>query len=320
MKKILTIDSGGIRGIIPAVVLAEIETRAGQPICDLFDFFAGTSAGGMLALGLNCPRSPGLGQPLCSASEVVRYFYDWGQRVFGNKLRSSEPPLTERKLSKPIDEVFCEYFGNTLLCDSIKPILITAFDLTTEQPFFFNSAKISRSSDAFMWQAARATTAIPTHFEPLRLPVSSSPFSHSRQVSLIDGSLFASNPAMCALAEAQALFPAEDDFLLVSLGCGEARRFQAGRDAQRKRPRILDFALTAQSDCVDRQLRSFLPKSRYIRIQTDLAPGLDRIDDASQRTLLRMEENARQTIVRHSEVLNRVVDLLSAPLELAAVA
>jgi hypothetical protein len=57
MIKILSIDGGGIRGIIPAVVLAEIERRTGRPIADLFDLIAGTSAGGILALGLSIPKN-----------------------------------------------------------------------------------------------------------------------------------------------------------------------------------------------------------------------------------------------------------------------
>src|SRR5262245_25445330 len=50
MRKILSIDAGGVRGIIPATILAEVEARTGQPVCSLFDFFAGTSSGGMLVL------------------------------------------------------------------------------------------------------------------------------------------------------------------------------------------------------------------------------------------------------------------------------
>jgi uncharacterized protein len=59
MRKILSIDGGGIRGVIPAVVLAEIEHRTGRPIAQTFDLVAGTSTGGILALGLSRPGSNG---------------------------------------------------------------------------------------------------------------------------------------------------------------------------------------------------------------------------------------------------------------------
>jgi len=53
--RILSIDGGGIRGIIPAMILAELERRAGRPACRLFDFIAGTSTGGIIALAVTKP-------------------------------------------------------------------------------------------------------------------------------------------------------------------------------------------------------------------------------------------------------------------------
>ena len=55
--KLLSIDGGGVRGIIPAIILAEIEKRTGKRICELFDLIAGTSTGGILTLGLTKPNS-----------------------------------------------------------------------------------------------------------------------------------------------------------------------------------------------------------------------------------------------------------------------
>ena len=84
---------------------------------------------------------------------------------------------------------------------------------------------------------------------------------------------------------------------------------------------MLDVSLTAQSDCVNYQLRTLLPRERYVRIQADLMPGFDRIDDASRQTLVAMEMIAEQTIARHTKLLDRMVDLLRltpANLELAA--
>ena len=171
MKKILSIDSGGIRGIIPALILAELEARTGQPVSELFDLFVGTSTGGMLVLGLNCPaQSSGL-DPRCSAAQVAQLFHQWGSRVFGSSIPKGSLSLTQRTSEKRIEETFREYFGSALLSESIRPTLVTAFDLMAGRPFFFNSEKTYRNSepDVFMWQAARATTALPSHFEPLHL-------------------------------------------------------------------------------------------------------------------------------------------------------
>jgi uncharacterized protein len=319
MKKILSIDSGGISGIIPAIILAEIEARFERPICHLFDLVAGTSAGGMLALGLNRPEVSGSRRPSRSAREIAEFFYEWGHYIF--RARDPIPGQTRAgsKSTERIEEMFQQYFGDALLSESITPTLVTAFDISAGQPVFLKSTQAGRNGTVgiFMWQAARATTAIPSHFDPIGLTVSASPFSYSRQVTLIDGSLFASNPAICAFAEARTLFPQEDDFLLISLGCGEVSREATVRDTQIKR-HILDSALTAQSICVDHQLQRFLPRQRYIRLQTKLAPGRNRIDSASYQQLFEMEEAARQTLAENATALNRIGDLLAPALKLAA--
>jgi uncharacterized protein len=311
MRKILSIDAGGVRGMIPATILAELEARTGQPVCTLFDFLAGTSSGGMLVLGLNCPEAFGCRRPLCSATEVTELFYEWGHRAFANKSSRAVRPIEETSSGNGIEDMFRDFFGDALLSDSLKPTLVTAFDLTMGQPFFFNSAKVARNvgNDVLMWQAARATTAVPTHFSPFRLPILHAPFGHAREAMLVDGSLFANNPAMCALAEARSLFPGEDDWLLVSLGCGNT--------SQQSRRRIFDFSLAAQSACVDHQMRALLPPTRYIRIQPDLTPVIDRIDDASEQNLRALQRTAQETIGKNEDVLDQLVDLLGPRLALA---
>jgi hypothetical protein len=87
-------------------------------------------------------------------------------------------------------------------------------------------------------------------------------------------------------------------------------------DSRKQKRRLADISLTAQADGVDLQLRTFLPRQRYLRIETALAPGLNRIDDASM--MVSLEHAARQTIAGHSEVLDRLVDLLSRHLEFVA--
>jgi predicted acylesterase/phospholipase RssA len=313
MKKILSIDAGGVRGIVPAIILAEIEARTGQPVSNLFDFFAGTSTGGMLALGLNRPERSNRLSPLFSASAIERLFHKWGDHVFANKLSKTERRVTTKTSASRIEELFREYFGDTLLSSSLKPTMVTAFNLTSGQPYFFNSAKTGATidGDVLMWQAARATTAISTHFSPYRLVIPSSLFRRAYEVCLVDGSLFASNPAMLALAEARTLFPGEDDFFLLSLGCGEAARTGLPAELHQTRRHIFESSLTAQSACTDYQLQAFLPPQHYLRIQANIGPGSARIDDASEEYFLSMHEIAQETIRRYAKLLDRVVDVLA---------
>ena len=78
--RILSIDGGGIRGIIPAMVLAELERRARGPICTLFDLIAGTSTGGILALGLAKPN--GDRKPAYSAADLIELYEKEGKTIF----------------------------------------------------------------------------------------------------------------------------------------------------------------------------------------------------------------------------------------------
>jgi patatin-like phospholipase/acyl hydrolase len=75
---VLTIDGGGIRGVIPARVLDEIEKRAGRPVCELFDMVSGTSTGGIIALGLSKPRGK-TREPANRAVDLLKLYVD--QRV-----------------------------------------------------------------------------------------------------------------------------------------------------------------------------------------------------------------------------------------------
>ncbi|MEL7495719.1 MAG: patatin-like phospholipase family protein [Cyanobacteria bacterium J06554_11] len=79
-KKILSIDGGGIRGLIPAMVLAEIERRTEQPISESFDLIAGTSTGGILALGLS--KVDQQGNPQFSTEALSELYKENGKRIF----------------------------------------------------------------------------------------------------------------------------------------------------------------------------------------------------------------------------------------------
>jgi len=72
--KVLSIDGGGVRGIIPSMVLAEIENKTGERIAEMFDLMAGTSAGGIITLGLNVKGQNG--KPKFSAKEISKFFTD----------------------------------------------------------------------------------------------------------------------------------------------------------------------------------------------------------------------------------------------------
>ncbi|HEY8581871.1 MAG TPA: patatin-like phospholipase family protein, partial [Capillimicrobium sp.] len=194
--RVLSIDGGGIRGIIPVTVLAALEQRAGRPTSALFDLVAGTSTGGILALALNVPDAEGSAR--WSAAAVLDLYREEGPQIFsrslGRRITSVDGLLDDRYGNDNLREALRRYLGDTTVGEALTPALVTAYDLVARKPRFFKSW---RPEDAAvpMALAAEATSAAPTYFEPVL--VDGAP--------LIDGGVFAGNPAMCAYAEARRL-------------------------------------------------------------------------------------------------------------------
>src|SRR3954447_11828002 len=190
--RVLAIDGGGIRGIIPATVLADLEVRSGRPVCDLFDLVVGTSTGGILALALTAPGEGG--RPRWRAEELITLYVREGPRIFSrtvfDRIRSADGALDEKYPSDGLVEVLAESFGELRLRDALIDVMVTAYDTVGRRPFFFRSSR-ARADAAQDWparDAAHATSAAPSYFEPVKLG----------DFSLIDGGVFAANPAMCA--------------------------------------------------------------------------------------------------------------------------
>ncbi|MBL8118603.1 MAG: patatin-like phospholipase family protein, partial [Anaerolineae bacterium] len=163
--RILSIDGGGIRGIIPALVMAEIEKQTGKPIAQLFDLVAGTSTGGVLALGVTCPHPDDPTRPRYSAADGVRLYEQEGRRIFSRspwKRVTSLNGITDEKYpSGPVEAVLKEYFGETRLKHALTDVLITAYETERRFPWFFrsNRARQNPEYDFLMWQVARSTSA-----------------------------------------------------------------------------------------------------------------------------------------------------------------
>lgn len=325
---VLAIDGGGIRGIIAATVLAEIERRTRRPISDLFDLIAGTSTGGLIALGLSKPARGG--RPRYTAADLVALYELEGRTIFDRSLwhrvLALENLLEEKYPSDGLDRVLRRYFGGSLLSRATTEVLVPAYELEGRQPWFFARWKARdparRGWDFPMRTVARATVAAPTYFEPCRLAGDPPP-------GLIDGGIFANNPAMCAWAEARKLHPQAADVLLVSLGTGqhtrpihydEARTWGLAKWAQPAFACVMDGV----SDTVDHQMRILCAETgdgerRYYRFQTELDSGMDDMDDATRTNVLALKAKAAEILATQSAELDALCAQLVAPRRAARV-
>ncbi len=321
MIKILSIDGGGIRGIIPAMLLAEIEKRTGRPIACLFDLIAGTSTGGILALGLSIPKAPPA--PLYAASQLLTMYERDGHRIFSRGLSHKAAACGNLRRAKysatGIEQVLLEYFGNSRLSDAATDVLITSYEIERSFPFFFRSA-IARERSDYDFPAravARATSAAPTYFEPMKLPTG----TFTDHYTLIDGGVFANNPAACALVEARTTQPDATDFLIVSLGTGELTCCLPYEQAKnwgvvRWAMPTLDVVFDGVSRTVDYQLRQLLPGTsahckRYYRFQTTLDSHNHRLDNTSPENITGLKALACNLVERESANLDQLCEKLT---------
>ena len=320
MVKILSIDGGGIRGIIPAMVLAEIERQTQRPAAHLFHLIAGTSTGGILAIGLTIPKNRG--SALYSASQLVDLYHRRGAHIFSrslaHRLAACGNLRREKYTGSGIAQVLFDYFGESRLRDAATDLLIPSYEIERSRPFFFRSAMARERLDYDFpaHEVARATTAAPTYFPPVKLAAG----ALAGHYTLIDGGVFANNPAACALGEARSAHSGAVDFLVVSLGTGELSRclpYQQAKNwgAVRWAMPMLDVVLDGVSRTVDYQLRQILPganhSERYYRFQATLDGHNHRLDDAGARNIAALRNVADKLIERESPRILELCETLT---------
>ncbi len=299
--RVLAIDGGGIRGLIPALVLAEIERRSGRRVYQLFDLISGTSTGGILACALCAP------DPL-PALEVAKLYEEEGPRIFDRSIKqrilSAEGLLDEKYDGTALDRALERFLAGKRLRDARPDLLVPAYDTAEPGPYFFKTTKARETpgeDDFPLSVVARATSAAPTYFEPLA----------AGPRALVDGGVFAVNPAMCAYAEVQRHQPGASVTLL-SLGTGQRTRrrtFEQIRDwglIEWAKP-ILEVVFDGVSDAVDYQLRAALGERHYRRLQVELDRASDDLDDASADNLTALRSLAEEMIAESGALLDELI-------------
>jgi uncharacterized protein len=301
--RVLSIDGGGIRGLIPALVLTEIEKRSGKQVWELFDLIAGTSTGGILACALCAP------DPL-PAQQLVALYEEEGPTIFDRSLfqriRSAEGLLDEKYDAAALDRALERFLSDKRLAETKPDLLVPAYNMGEPGPYFFKSRKARDEGEDFpLSEVARATSAAPTYFEAAELG----------EQALVDGGVFAANPAMCAFAEVMRFQPSADVFLL-SLGTGQRTRKRSFGQIEDwglidwAKP-ILDVVFDGVSDAVDYQLQHALDQGHYWRLQVELDSASDDLDDASADNLRDLRGQAEGLIADRTADIDAAIAALT---------
>lgn len=342
MKKvrILSIDGGGIRGILPGTILNYIESQLQKKdksqlkIGDYFDLVAGTSTGGILTCIYLCPDENGKAK--YSASDALDLYLNDGGKIFHTglleKISRGFGLLDEKYSVQSMEKELLKFFGDTNLGDFIRPCLVTSYEITERSAHFFTSIEANDTMYNFKARdVARATSAAPTYFEPASIKSMA-----GQQFSLIDGGLFANNPALCAYAEARKIKfsealkdkekpdqPTAKDMMIVSIGTGSVKKpyhyknYKNAGELKWVGP-IIDILMSANSETVHYQLvqvyktLSGEDEKNYYRLEPSLREALSEMDLADENNLINLHQAGLWYIDKNKVMLDEIVDKILA--------
>lgn len=316
IQRILTLDGGGIRGLVSAIWLEALEARlqaAGKgPLHAHFDLVAGSSTGVLIAMGL------AIGMPAKDITALYETFGDdvfpgAAERLWSRVTRSFSQGLSAPRYSpKGIERVLKRVFGQRTLGSVSPRAMAIAYDTLTRNPLFFKSYK-PEHADIPLWEVCRAATAAPTYF-PAHLAT-----IERRRRALIDGGVVANNPTACALAEAVRLNgdASLQGIVLLSVGTGQTTRPISEREAttwgalEWAIP-IIDVLFDGSADSVDYIATQLLGDGHYVRLQAPLLRGYDDFDNVDRTNLLALRDTAQAHLQRAETQaqLERLVALL----------
>ncbi len=226
--RILAIDGGGERGIIPAIVMDEFEKRTGKPISASFDLIVGTSAGAFNAAFLTKKNPLKANEPAYLASDLVKFYENNMNGLFSNtllhKITSGFGYWGTRYPSTNFSNSIQPYFSDMKLSQTRTPVLLEAWDIGNSQLHSFTTKKAINSFDnetenCLLWKAIAASMAYPAGFAPEKIG----------NGYYVDGSMAVKNPSICGIIEGQNMLREENSaceprkkIRLVSIGTGNA--------------------------------------------------------------------------------------------------
>ncbi|XP_050205915.1 patatin-like protein 2 [Mercurialis annua] len=348
MVTVLSIDGGGVRGIIPGVLLVFLESKLQEldgpnaRIADYFDVIAGTSTGGLVATILTAPGKDK--RPIYEAKDITNFYLEHCPKIF--------PPKSRNNLFNTVTNLFGgpkydgkylrtltnELLGNLTIKDTLTDVIIPSFDIKLLQPVIFSTdeARINGLKNARLADICVSTSAAPTYLPAHSFTVKNDKESHT--FDLVDGGVAANNPTMLAISHVmnEALLknpefvdvkPNESkNMLVLSLGTG-APKHEAKYDAAKasswgligwvlnngNNP-IIDIFSNASSDVVDFHVsavfQSLHSEPYYLRIQDDTLSGdASSVDISSIENLEKLVEIGNELLKKPKSRVNLTTGL-----------
>lgn len=322
---ILSLDGGGIRGIMTTHILSWIEKRfqeiADNPsarLIDFFDFFVGTSTGGLMIACYLMPDQDGE-KPFFSAQDVESLYLSTGDEIFSlslwQKIIRGHGMTSAKYPAESIEKVLNKHFGDMQLNQLLKPCLITAYDLASNKKLLFRQhrAKKQDQENFYLRDVCRAATSAPTYFPPAAIQSLG-----KRKHLCVDGGVYAHNPSLFGYAELRRLDQevGARNMRLLSLGTGDyleefKEKEVAGWGKLEWYKPLVDLMAKNHVSNTDYQMRMVFRehKNHYLRLNPSLATKeVNSLDLATKENIQDLTETADKYIKDNEGELSAFIE------------
>ncbi|POO02766.1 Patatin-related protein [Trema orientale] len=346
---ILSIDGGGIRGMIPAVVLECLESHLQEldgkdaRLADYFDLITGTGTGGLITAMLTAPNDNK--RPLYAAKDIVPFYHEHSPKIFpqstgflGSVVSTMQDLISPKYDGIYLHSLLRKLLGTTRLNETLTNVVIPTFDIKKLQPTIFSSymARTQKALDALLSDICISTSAAPTYL-PAHYFTNNDEHRKTEEFNLIDGGVVANNPTLVAISEiTQAIIKNNPDFtkiklkdfsfLVISIGTGTNKtenKYNAKSAAQwgplswiyyNGSAPIVDIFMEASVDMVDFHtavvFQAFGSQDHHLRIEDETLKGdLNSVDKATPKNLHNLENVGRALLKKPVSRMNLATGL-----------
>jgi patatin-like phospholipase/acyl hydrolase len=278
---VLAFDGGGVRGIFTAALLAGLEEDTGLRVVDHFDLVVGTSTGGIVALAFGAGLTP---------REILEFYVAERDAIFAGPraLTSVRRVFAAKYRPDGLERALKRIFGERLLGESRIPLVVPSYNLGENSVYLFKTPhheRLKRDHRVPMWAVGMATSAAPTYFPAFRLPLD--------ELRLVDGGVWANNPAMVGVTEAVSMFGRPLEAIRVlSIGTTTSARTRpssldnGGLLRWVRGPNVVDVLMAGQSAGAFAQVQHLIGPDNADRLDPPAPPELARLDKCEVRDLI----------------------------------
>jgi len=326
--RVLSVDGGGIKGVVPATILQYLENKIKDitgdckiKISDYIDFVSGTSTGSILGAGILIPNEKGKAK--YSMEQIVNLYYQFGQKIFKKNflrnLRTLWGIIGPKYSKNDIENIFLETFDHLKMCELLKPCLFTGYDIDQRRSnIYTNWDENQKYKNIFVKDVVRGSTCVPSFFPPAYFR--DNVYIHT----IVDGGVFATNPSIVTYVEISktkfnGLEPklyTPEDIILISLGTGISNEKNYPYKKSKKWGKLqwilpaMDIIMSSQAETVDYEMNklfeSYKSKDNYYRLEPKLVFASSDFTDASKENLDNLVQDSLNFIMENKDKLDEL--------------